>query len=177
VNKAWKTYLEYCGVIGQCAIPLLEDSLLSCLIWLDLTDAVLVCLDILAAVSRKHLERSLPDPSKLYNVRRVYKALMKESRKDRKPEWPRDPLLIFALRRFVINKPRFADMNIWIRDTALIAIGLRTMRRPVELCNLKLEDVKFNRNLCWIRICNSKTDQFSNGKFIPIEISNSLCCP
>ncbi|CAG8802557.1 1099_t:CDS:2, partial [Racocetra persica] len=36
-----KTYLEYCGVTGQRAIPSSEDSLLSCLIWLDLTDATL----------------------------------------------------------------------------------------------------------------------------------------
>ncbi|CAG8843734.1 7418_t:CDS:2, partial [Racocetra persica] len=97
-TKNLKTYLEYCGVTGQRAIPSSEDFLLSCLIWLDLTDAVSVCSDILAAVSSKHLERSLPDLSKLYNVRRVYKALMKESRKDRKPEWPCDPLPIFALR-------------------------------------------------------------------------------
>ncbi|CAG8736291.1 3273_t:CDS:1, partial [Racocetra persica] len=67
LDKAWKTYLEYCGVTGQCAISLSEDSLLPYLIWLDLMDAVSVCSDILAAVSREHLERSLPDPSKLYN--------------------------------------------------------------------------------------------------------------
>ncbi|CAG8474253.1 14067_t:CDS:2 [Racocetra persica] len=71
LDKAWKTYLEYCGVTGQRAILSSKDFLLSCLIWLDLTDAVLVCSNILAAVSREHLERSLPDPSKLYNVRRL----------------------------------------------------------------------------------------------------------
>ncbi|CAG8560831.1 7007_t:CDS:2, partial [Scutellospora calospora] len=133
--------------------------------------------DILAAVSREHLESSLPDPSKAYNVKRVYKALMKESRKDREPDWPRNPLPVFALCQFVTNKPLYINRTMWIRDAALVAIDLRTMRRPSELCKIKLNDIKFCNNLCWVRISTSKTDQFSNGRFIPIEMSNNLYCP
>ncbi|CAG8592599.1 34878_t:CDS:2, partial [Racocetra persica] len=67
LDKAWKTYADFCRITKQCAVPSSEESLLSCLIWLDLTDAVSACTDVLAAVSREHLERSLPDPSKFYN--------------------------------------------------------------------------------------------------------------
>ncbi|CAG8669719.1 6300_t:CDS:1 [Cetraspora pellucida] len=58
-----------------------------------------------------------------------------------------------------------------------MTIGLRTMCRPNELYKLKLKDIKFGRKLCWIRIGHSKTDQFTNRKFISIEYSNSPYCP
>ncbi|CAG8520704.1 2945_t:CDS:2, partial [Cetraspora pellucida] len=142
LDRAWKTFVNFCKITGQNAFPSSEKTLLSCLIWLDLTDAISNCSDILAAVSREHLESSLPDPSKTYNVRKAYKALMKESRKEHEPEWPRDPLPIFALHQFVTNKPLYMDETMWIRDATLIAIGLRTMRRPSELCKMKLNDIR-----------------------------------
>ena len=75
------------------------------------------------------------------------------------------------------KKPQCMSKDLWIRDAALVAIGLRTMRRPGELCKLKLNDVKFGDKLCWVRISSSKTDQFANGKFIPIEYTDSRYCP
>ncbi|CAG8582139.1 23896_t:CDS:2, partial [Cetraspora pellucida] len=53
---------------------------------------------------------------------------------------------------------------------------LRTIRCPGELCRLRLNDVKFKGNICWIRIGSSKTDQFSNGKFIPVKCIDSPYC-
>ncbi|CAG8573449.1 11578_t:CDS:2 [Gigaspora margarita] len=147
-------------------------TLVSFLVWLDLTNSFAGCADVLAAVSRGHLEVQLLDPSKEYNVKRVYKALLKEYKKDKEPNWPRDPLPVSTLRCFVDNKPQFTSREFWVRDAALVAIGLRTMRHPGELCNLRLRDIKFSKKLCWVRVVSSKTDQFANGRFLPIEATN-----
>ncbi|CAG8831906.1 36250_t:CDS:2, partial [Gigaspora margarita] len=134
LDKAWDLYTKYCKFMKLEALPSSGNTLVSFLVWLDLTNSFAGCADVLAAVSRGHLEAQLPDPSKEYNVKRVYKALLKEYKKDKEPNWPRDP---------PDNKPQFTSREFWVRDAALVAIGLRTMRRTGELCNLRLRDVKF----------------------------------
>lgn len=59
----------------------------------------------------------------------------------------------------------------------MIALGLRTMRRPAELCNLRIADIKMEDRFLWVRINRSKTDQFAKGKFIPVDPTNSPYCP
>ncbi|CAG8589200.1 17672_t:CDS:2, partial [Cetraspora pellucida] len=128
-------------------------------------------------LSREHLEAQLLDLTKDYKVRKVFKALLKEHRKDREPEWPCDPLPVNALKHFIDNKPPYISEEFWVRDSALVAIGLRTMRHPGELCKIRCKDIKIRKKMCWIQISSSKTDQFANGKFIPIEYSDSRYCP
>ncbi|CAG8803060.1 44645_t:CDS:2, partial [Gigaspora margarita] len=101
------------------------------------------CADVLAAVSRGHLKAQLPDPSKEYNMRRIYKALIKKYKRDKEPKWPHDPLLVSALRCFVNNKLQFTSKEFWYWDATLVAVGLRTMRYPEELCKLRHRNVKF----------------------------------
>lgn len=177
LDKAWKLYTNYCEFMGLKALPSTVDTLVSCLVWLELSNSLAACSDVLAAVSKEHLEAQLPDPSKQYRVKKVYRALLKEYKKDKDPEWPRDPLPVSALKIFIDNKPQYISEDFWIRDAALVAIGLRTMRRPGELCKLRIKDIKFGKKLCWVRIASSKTDQFANGRFIPIEYTNSHYCP
>ncbi|CAG8761452.1 18241_t:CDS:2, partial [Dentiscutata erythropus] len=69
--------------MGLSSLPSAVDTLVSFIVWLDLVHSFSSCADTLVAVSREHLERQLPDPSKEYRVKRVYKALLKEHRKDR----------------------------------------------------------------------------------------------
>ncbi|CAG8628151.1 5906_t:CDS:2 [Cetraspora pellucida] len=158
--------------------PFLEDCLVSGLREPESRmSSISGCMDVLTAVSRTHLETQLTDPSKEYRVKRVYRTLLKDHRKAKDPNWPRDPLTVAALKFFVDKKPQLISDYFWIRDAALIAIGLRTMRRPGELCSLKLKDIKFGEKLFWVHISSSKTDQFANRKFIPIEYSNSKYCP
>ncbi|CAG8739469.1 6023_t:CDS:2, partial [Racocetra persica] len=54
-----------------------------------------------------------------------------------------DPLTVSALKQFIDKKPHYVSKDCWIRDAALVAIS------------------------------SSKTDQFANGKFIPIEYVNT----
>ena len=177
LNKAWNVYKGYCEIMRLTALPAEVDILVSFLVWLDLTHFFSGYVDFLAAVSREHLECHFSDPSKDYRVKRICKALVKEYKKDNKTRWPCDPLTVSTLRLFVDKKPQCTSKDLWIRDAALVAIGLRTMRRPGELCKLKFKDVKFGDKLCWVRISSSKTEQFANGTFIPIEYTDSQYCP
>ncbi|CAG8744822.1 12880_t:CDS:2 [Gigaspora margarita] len=97
LDKAWELFKNFCKLMSLIPLPSEVDTLVSFMVWLDLTHSFSVCADVLAAVARGHLEAQLPDPSKEYRVRRVYKALLKEYRKDKEPKWPCDPLPVFAL--------------------------------------------------------------------------------
>ncbi|CAG8630542.1 11274_t:CDS:2 [Dentiscutata erythropus] len=68
-------FKKYCKIMSLISLPSEVDTLVSFIVWLDLTYLFAVCADILAAVSRSHLEAQLPDPSKEYWVRRVYKEI------------------------------------------------------------------------------------------------------
>lgn len=102
---------------------------------------------------------------------------MKLAAADHEATWPRDPLPVKALRTYVDDPPIGVSSIIWKRNCAMIALGLRTMRRPAELCNLRIGDLKMENGICWVRINRSKTAQFAKGKFIPIEPTNSSYCP
>ncbi|CAG8551042.1 7540_t:CDS:2, partial [Racocetra persica] len=91
-NKAWDVYRDFCEVMDLRALSSEVDTLVSFIVWLDLTQSFSGCMDVLAAVSRAHLEAQLADPSKEYRVKRVYRALLKGYRKAKDPDWPRDPL-------------------------------------------------------------------------------------
>jgi hypothetical protein len=55
---------------------------------------------------------------------------------DREAPWPRDPFPVEALKKYVDDPPEYATPFILARDSALVAIGLRTMRRVGELANM-----------------------------------------
>ncbi|CAG8669705.1 6299_t:CDS:2 [Cetraspora pellucida] len=75
-------------MLGLSVLPSTVDALVFCIVWLDLIQSFSSCADVLAAVSREHLKHQLPDPTKEYRVKRVYKALLKEYKKEKDPEWP-----------------------------------------------------------------------------------------
>ena len=67
---------------------------------------------------------------------------------------------------------------LWKRDCAVIAVGLRTMRRPGELGQIKGRHVRDRNGLLEIFIRKSKTDQHAQGRWIPIDPSrNPLTSP
>lgn len=88
----------------------------------------------------------------------------------------RQPLPPWVLQRFVDLGPASEDGMIWRRDAALVALGLRTLRRPSELAALKWSDIQQRGELLWVTIRKSKTDQRRSGFSIPLERSASKYC-
>ena len=57
-----------------------------------------------------------------------------------------------------------------MRDRVMLMLGYETMRRRFELCNFRFEDIEYltqDKVGIWLRF--SKTDQYGEGKFIPIS--------
>ena len=62
------------------------------------------------------------------------------------------------------------DDLVGMRDRVMLILGYETMRRRSELCNFRFEDIEYltrEKIGIWLRF--SKTDQFGEGKFIPIS--------
>ena len=56
------------------------------------------------------------------------------------------------------------------RDRVMLLLGYETMRRRSELCNFRFEDIEFlPRGRTAIRLRFSKTDQYGEGKLLPIS--------
>ncbi|CAG8802200.1 7228_t:CDS:1, partial [Racocetra persica] len=91
LDKVWDVYKDFCEVMDLRALLSEVDTLVSFIVWLNLTQSFSDCMDVLA-VSRSYLEAQFADLSKEYRVKRVYRALLKGYRKAKDPDWPCDPL-------------------------------------------------------------------------------------
>lgn len=114
---------------------------------------------------------------RLDQLKRGIERAAAEQRGERK--W-RDPFPVSALRTLLTRGPRPGQNELlWRRDMALIALGLRAMRRPGELGQLRM------RHVVWkpggsleIIVPHSKTDPLWSGQRIPIDaVPGSPTCP
>lgn len=177
-EKYWDLYEKFCKKFGLDMENPLEEGILAFIMWLDVMGLGSQTPRVLQVVVNNLRFEGKGDFRKSLAVTQVLRAIKKEASKNKTPDWPRDPLPIIALRYYVDVPPHRADVSMYKRDIALVALGLRTMRRPGELGSLTLEDIKWdNDGTLWVRICKSKTDQFKNGRFIPVENTGSKYCP
>lgn len=86
----------------------------------------------------------------------------------------RDAFPIEALRAHVRDG---LQRDIDRRDAALVAIGLRSMRRGGERADLRIEDAFFTDGRLRLRIRKSKVDQEARGFDVWIEPTGSATCP
>ncbi|CAG8667599.1 23358_t:CDS:2 [Gigaspora margarita] len=70
VSESWNHHLDKVWVYIK-ALPSEINTLVSFIVWLDLTHSFSTCADVLATISREHLEHNLPDPSKDYRIKRT----------------------------------------------------------------------------------------------------------
>ena len=177
LHQAWTLFAAFCSLGNRTSCPASTETVLAFLAWLDHIGKATQAREHSTAIARHHLLRALPDPTKDFRVKQLLRAIHKEVTHNKVPQWPRDPLPVEALRNYHFHAPDNTDPVLWCRDIALVALGLRTMRRPSELCNLNLDDLKWDGSRLWLQIKHSKTDIFANGKFLPIENTQSPTCP
>lgn len=173
----WREFTTFCELHEITACPAEPETILMFLMWENIIERSLNSRLYLTAISRYHQIKGFRDPTLNFNVQNLARKLSKQIAENKEATWPRDPLPTEALKNYVDNPPCNTPRSIWKRDCALVALGLRTMRRPSELCNLKVGDLKMVEGICWVRINRSKTDQFAKGKFIPVDPTNSRYCP
>lgn len=177
LQNLWNEFVIFCKTHDLPLYPAHPKSIMSFLVWVDILSRSMKPRMYLTAISRFHQKMGYPNPTTDFNVQMLARNLMKLAATDHEAAWPRDPLPVEALRNYVNYPPANISTLIWKWNCAMIALGLRTMRRPAELCNLRIGDLKIENKICWVRINKLKTDQFAKGKFIPIEPTKSPYCP
>ena len=97
----------------------------------------------------------------------VILTLKKVRRKFGKPQKQATPLTYDVLTKLKNICPN--DI-VGFRNRLLLQLGYETMRRRSEICQFKFEDLKqFGGNKHALLLRHSKTDQYNQGKIIPIS--------
>ncbi|CAG8725424.1 20903_t:CDS:2, partial [Racocetra persica] len=164
-DRYWGLYKKFCKRFDLDVESPREEGILAFIIWLDMMGLAPQTPRIIQVVVNSLRFEAKENFRKNLAVTQVLRAIKKETSKYKTPDWPCDPLPIEALRHYVDVPPSWADDLMYKRDIALVALGLRTMRRLGEIGDLKLKDIKWdNKAILWVRICKSKMDQFRNGR-------------
>ena len=97
----------------------------------------------------------------------VILTLKKLRRKFGKPQKQATPLTFDILKKL---KNVCSDDIVGLRNKLLLQLGYETMRRRSEICQFKFEDLKHLGNYKHaLLLRHSKTDQYNQGKIIPIS--------
>lgn len=118
----------------------------------------------IASISTLLKLNSYPDPT---GSPEVILALKRVHRQKGRAQKQAQPLTKDILEQLVEVT---GDDLVGMRDRVLLMLGYETMRRRSELCNFQFEDIEYltqEKVGIWLRF--SKTDQFGEGKFIPIS--------
>jgi len=113
---------------------------------------------------------SIFDLSKNYNPTKeplVILTSKKIRRKHGKPQKQATPLTYDTLMKL---KNACTNDIVGYRNKLLLQLGYETMRRRSEICQFKFEDLQnFGNNRNALLLRQSKTDQYSQGKVVPIS--------
>lgn len=118
----------------------------------------------IASISTLLKLNSYPDPT---GSPEVILALKRIHRQKGRAQKQAQPLTKDILEQLVEVT---GDDLVGMRDRVMLMLGYETMRRRSELCNFKFEDIEYltqDKIGIWLRF--SKTDQYGEGKFIPIS--------
>jgi hypothetical protein len=61
-----------------------------------------------------------------------------------------------------------------MRESAIIALGVRMIQRPDNLSNLNMGDMEFGKEAMWVKIRSSKANQEKIGHMVPIDATDDL---
>ena len=125
------------------------------------------------------IQRRLGSLSSIFNLIKIHNPIKepiviitfkKIRRKYGKPQKQATPLTYDVL---TILKNVCSNDIVGIRNKLLLQLGYETMRRRSEICCFKIEDLQhFDSDKHALLLQHSKTDQYGQGKIIPI--SNEL---
>lgn len=129
------------------------------------------------------IQRRLGSLSSVFNLSKNYNptkesittlTFKKIRRKFGKPQKQAAPLTYDILTKL---KKSCANNIVGLRNRLLLQLGYKTMRRRSEICQFKFEDLQsFDSNRYALLLRHSKTDQYNQGKIIPISeyLSNMI---
>lgn len=188
--SAWRAFEAFCARDG---VPALPASSLTVGRWLAERAAAggggSVRRD-LAAVRDRHLTVGAPDPTADMWVQRVAAGSARLAATQREPKAERQALPTLVVRWLVDRVPAWLglgrafvprasdDQVVALRDAAMVALGLRLMRRGAELGELRVDDVEDRgADGLVVTVRKSKTDQLAAGLRLPVDATGGATCP
>jgi len=117
-----------------------------------------------ASISSLLKLNNYPDPTRAPEVILALKRIHRQKGRAQKQAYP--------LTKDILNKllAVTTDDLIGARDRVMLLLGYNTMRRRSELCNFRFEDIEsLPLGRTAIRLRFSKTDQFGEGKLLPVS--------
>jgi integrase len=134
---------------------------------------------VVAAIRAAHILNKLPDPTKTESTMQLLESIHKNWMKFDRQKLVREPFPVEILRTY--NSIGFEAAGdsyfIFLRNRALVSLGMRLMNRPGELCSYTRKDVAPVQSGLRVHIHFSKTDQAGAGNTQFIEPSQSELCP
>ena len=88
----------------------------------------------------------------------------------------KQPLLKIHVVRMV-DAVGIGNLNVQLRDRALLLVGFYSAMRRSELLNLQWSEVEITPDGCLLNLVKSKTDQTGKGRKIPLPYKNDAYCP
>ena len=158
--------MKFCNEIGREPWPAREETIMRFLIWLELQGRGRAAPGVMSAVRWWHKSYGDLGDTGSVRVKLVEKGLRRESVTEGRKE-VREPFPLEALKWWV-EKGKVKGLRKW-RDPALVALGIRCMRRPGELTELKRRHVTVTKGGLELFLPRSKTDQFMKGRTLHVK--------
>jgi len=189
---AWRTFVAFCEREGEVALPATRISVGR---WLAERAAAggggSVRRDV-AAIRDRHLAVGVPDPTGDMWVQRVAAGSLRLAAAQRETQAERQALPTSVVAHLVQHVPAWLGVGanrggpgraeeeqvVALRDAAMVALGLRLMRRGAELAALRVDDVEDRGDEgLMVTVRRSKTDQLATGLRLPVDATGGGSCP
>jgi integrase len=172
---AWRVFLSFCEHFGLDPLPAGQETIFAFVAWLEIQGAGNRASHHVAAISWMHKTRGMVDLTKASRIKMAIQGIQRIEATEKMEV--RGPFPIQALRAWVATKRVYPTVREF-RDPALVALGIRCMRRPGELCELKVRHVRQYELGVKIFLAKSKTDQAMEGRWMHVdEVPGSATCP
>jgi hypothetical protein len=137
--------------------------------------------EALAAIAAWHKDRGMQAPIGAHRVQYAAKGAARVWAESEREGRRRDPFPIWALKKWVLGgaqSVRKISYERWVRDAAMVAVGLRLMLRPAEIAGIRRRDIRFDeKGWLWVKIKKRKNDQLGQRGWDPIEpVEGSATC-
>ena len=177
-REGWDHFGTFADVYGLRKLPAEPSTVVCYIAFLEGSGLGGRANTFVCAISWFHNREGAPDPVQDKRVKMALAGLRKTLAEERNGEkLVREPFPIEALRKWTENPQRFSVVRRF-RDPAMIAIGIRCMRRPGELTELRRRNVCFEDGRVKIFLEKSKTDQLRVGRWLNVDaVPGSSTCP
>ena len=174
-KRAFAFFERFCNWLGFQALPASQETIFVFVAWMEVQGLGRRVPHHLSAISWMLRKKGLYDATQDSRVQMAVKATKRVGATEKMEV--RGPFPLEALRAWEENKRRRASVRD-LRDPALVAVGIRCMRRPGELCELKVRHVREYDKGLKIFLAKSKTDQTMEGRWMHVDaVPGSPICP